>query len=819
MRFFRYLKTSDKGAGWKLSDFGIVVILGLSLVLLTYVGLGEAYRTYPRFELDRLGAQGEIIKDPFDTFLLAGLPIEQFPGFSVMGRNLLDSDKTIASIVVTDNADNAIFETTRAEIGGLETVTGAPFLPSALQTKNDRGQITESSQFYRISLELRNKLETVGHLNLFLPKSTISARVNATFSYVAGAGVAVLVGYALLVRFVLSRLSEQRENRWLTISYVMAFFLMAVIVVVSLVSIYSDGIRGKTKALADSLSQRLSAPITLNLTLDTFTELQDVFNDYRELYPELSYVAMTVDGITRIHTDPRRIDTAWVPYSDNYEYTVELAGQSAATSALRFGVHVGIPQSVILDKLWRSAKNFFVLFVATAFIAVLLLNLLRSLTEHLGLKEISTAQRHAHQLGLIKPFFFLAVFSEGLAASFLAQHLQGLALGSGVDGGVASGLFTAYFAAYGLSMLPAGRIVERGGTKQLLVVGVLLTFASLIAMAFVTCIYPMFLIRIVAGAAQGLILVAVQDYILESVPAGQQTRGAAILVFNYNCAVISSTAMGALLSVYMGRQGVFIMAASLSLLVLLFAITLVPKLLVELAPIPGAIASALPRLIKPSFWYSLSLAVRDAGFVKTILLVGMPSKASVTGVTAFALPLLLARQTFAQEDIGQIMMFYPAGLLVSSMYISKLVDRSGKSGASLFVGTVGAGLGLVMIGFMDSASFLGGPGSPLATASLVFGMIILGVSHGFIIAPIITHVANSSAAATLGRPSATSLYRFLERLGHMSGPIFVSQLLFFNQDSASTIAWIGIATIALGLLFQLNSGGRVLLRPIAAVTH
>ena len=801
-------------SAWRLMDLGIVVILGLSLVLLTYVGLGEAYRTYPRFELDRLSAQGEIIKDPFDTFLLAGLPIEQFPGFDVMAKNLLDSDRTIAAIAVVDNGGSLIFDTTQPEIDEVETVATGPFFASSLGNKNDRGLIFESSSYYRVSLDLRNKLEPVGQLQLFLPKASISARINATFAYVAAAAVGILVCYALIVWFVIGRLSESEENRWLTISYVIAFFIMAVIVVVSLVSIYSDGIRGKTKALADSLSQRLAAPLTLNLALDSFTGLQDVFTDYRSLYPELSYVAMTSDGVTRIHTDQQRIGRPWSLYADTYEYTVELGGQTPSASALRFGIHVGIPQSVILDKLWRSAKNFLVLFVATGFITSLLLNLLRSLTEQIGQKEISVSQQRAHQLGLIKPFFFLAVFAEGLASSFLAQHLQGLALGNGFDGGLASALFTAYFAAYGLSMLPAGRIVDRGGTRQLLVIGMLLTFGSLIAMAFVTNIPLMFLIRIAAGAAQGLILVAVQHYILESVPPGQQTRGAAILVFDYNCAVISSTAMGALLSVYMGRQGVFIMAACLSLMVLVFAHKLVPRLQDEVAPLVTAVSSALQRAAKPSFWFTLSVAMRDMGFVKAILLVGMPSKASVVGVTAFALPLLLARQAFAQEDIGQIMMFYPAALLVSSMYISKLVDRSGKSGSFLFIGTVGAGIGLIMVGFMDSASFLGGPGSPLATVFVTIGMIVLGVSHGFIIAPIITHVANSSAAATLGRPTTTSLYRLLERLGHMTGPIIVSQLLFLNSESSSTIAWIGIATIALGVLFQFSSGRRVMLRPV-----
>jgi hypothetical protein len=52
------------------------------------------------------------------------------------------------------------------------------------------------------------------------------------------------------------------------------------------------------------------------------------------------------------------------------------------------------------------------------------------------------------------------------------------------------------------------------------------------------------------------------------------------------------------------------------------------------------------------------------------------------------------------------------------------------------------------------------------------------------------------------------LYRFLERVGHMAGPVVVSYILLLNHQSAFSITWIGLAVISLGLLFTFKLGAR-----------
>jgi hypothetical protein len=80
-------------------------------------------------------------------------------------------------------------------------------------------------------------------------------------------------------------------------------------------------------------------------------------------------------------------------------------------------------------------------------------------------------------------------------------------------------------------------------------------------------------------------------------------------------------------------------------------------------------------------------------------------------------------------------------------------------------------------------------------------MLVLGLSHGFIHAPIITHITETKSARALGQPSVASFYRFLERIGHVTGPLIVSSILAAMHGSTISISIIGVAVIVFGLLF------------------
>lgn len=150
-------------------------------------------------------------------------------------------------------------------------------------------------------------------------------------------------------------------------------------------------------------------------------------------------------------------------------------------------------------------------------------------------------------------------------------------------------------------------------------------------------------------------------------------------------------------------------------------------------------------------------------------------------------------------------MVYAAGVVLANVYVSRLVDRIGHTRTILFWGSAISGFGLVLIGLIEWAPLGAGPhGSTLVTAVLIAGVATVGVAHGFINAPVITHVAESSLATKVGASSATATYRFLERIGHVAGPIIVGQMFLVFGQNALSLTWIGGAIALFGLLFLLR---------------
>ncbi len=92
-----------------LISLPILTVLILTLLLLAYIGFGEAKRTYPQFQIKKLSTQAEIIKNALSSYLQAGLPLNQFSGFTSLTEGLLISDKDIDNINIINPDSETIF--------------------------------------------------------------------------------------------------------------------------------------------------------------------------------------------------------------------------------------------------------------------------------------------------------------------------------------------------------------------------------------------------------------------------------------------------------------------------------------------------------------------------------------------------------------------------------------------------------------------------------------------------------------------------------------------------------------------------------------
>lgn len=753
----------------------MLAVAALSFGLLVYVGWGEGKRTYPHFQVEKMAAQGELVQAAMETYLRAGLPLRQFPGFRSIAEPIRGSDPTIAAIAVRDRMGQAVFAAGDAAV---------PHLSGGAETP--RFTIRDDGVWLQVVLPLRNRFEMVGELSITMPRAAIAAVTDAQLPLLAGiaAGLALLFG--LFALWVAPR-SRNSRFPWTGSGYVICFGLAAAAVIASLVLLYAEGAQSKARALADSLGHRIRPVIAYGLALQDVDGLDRMLLHYRRLNPDIEAVGITHGGRVIVHSDPAQIGQPWRSGPSAFEYVVPVAAAGSMQTDSDVRVAVALPAGVVWHAVAQSVKNFVALFVATALIAALFLGVARTL-------EGGSTGRKPEQLILIKPIFFIAVFCENLSAGFLPQLLRGAALEAGLGNKATSLAFTVYFVAFLLVLLPASAWGERVGPRRVVITGALVAALASLLPVLTMNFDALVAARALAGIGQGLLFTGMQAAVLLYAPAGQRTQAAAVIVFGFNGGMIAGAAIGSLLVQDVAAVGVFAIGAVSALLVAVYATFAIPA-----SPARTAAAVRFSQLLR-----DIPRACASLDFLRGLLLIGAPAKAVLTGAVGFALPLLLAGLGWPPEDIGQIIMIYAAGVLLSGGFAARLVDRTGRSAPVLVLGGLGTALALGCIGLIGLW-----PATGIVQAALVVGgTLLLGLSHGCINAPVITYIAGTSAAERLGANGATALYRVVERAGHVLGPMLAAQLLLLSGGDAQAFLWLAAGLLLCLLLFLVPVKGQ-----------
>jgi MFS family permease len=768
------------------------VVTGLSLLLLVYVGFGEGKRIYGQFQIEKLIAQGRIVQNAMENYLRAGLPLKQYSGFVTLADPIVQGIDEIDAMIVYDQSGQELF----IDVDKNKPNPKVPDPSDPIRRLRANLEVEKSDSNYQIMLPLRNRFEIVGSLILTASTDVLQKRLQRSFStlYFATAGLSAL--FAFFVVITAPYLARTRVP-WLQIGYAVTFLTMAGFVVGTLITLYSDGLQGKAKESAYTLSQRLGDIVEFNLRMRDFDGLDKVLSDYRRLNPEVSQAALIVDGVILVATDPKMAGKKWVSDPRTYEYAVDL---NRPDSPRRVSLATAVPIDVVYDRVERSVRDFAALFVASGFLAGLFLQVATSM-QRLGptSSSRSSPQESVSEetaLIIVKPVFFLAVFLEHLTYSFLPKFMQDAAAASDLSLGYAAAPFAAYYLCFALSLIPAGHFSDRFGAKPLIWSGLIIAGASMLALTMPLGIITMTGLRALSGVGQGMLFIGIQAYILAVASAAKKTQANAIIVFGFQGGMISGMAIGSLLVNYLDPQGVFVVCAAIGFATAAYSLLLIPEDAAR-RRLEHSVGAAM-RMVAGD----LTKVLHSAEFLKTMFCIGVPAKAILTGTITFALPLLLGQHGYRQEEIGQIIMLYGVGVVAASTYVSRLVDRTGNTEAILFWGAAISGIGLVLIGLMGSEAL--GTGA-LGTSVVIGGVLIVGIAHGFINAPVVTHVAHSSLAEKIGANPATTAYRFLERIGHVAGPFLVGQMFLIWGQSAHILIGIGVGTMVLGFLFLVRT--------------
>jgi len=766
------------------------LVLFFSLVLLAYIGSSDVRKGYTKLKLDEAVSVSKIVQQKINNFLYNGQRAKDFRGFKAFTNPIVYSNLSILKIGFIDSKNKTVFSNknslrpiVKEEYSLIEDVS---ILPDNDKSSTHKVLYKESTTYYKIDLPLYNKFEDIGYLSVIFPKSAVSETLDLEFEKIYYSVPAITLLYLLFLA-ITNRRWGAKWKLFITSSYSFSYISLASFMVYILIVLYTSGIEGKSKALTQTLVDRLNLASDVAIPLEAFKDLSGLLDSYVKEGSDIALMEIKkgnevfASSSTQLNESSLEIKI----YLDGYLKDYYISSY--------------IPQSIIYGKLWRNTKNFLILFVSSTIVAFMFLDIAvifrrkSEVVSKVKMTEEDKDKEEILKLEIVKPVFFLTIFAEGLMLSFLPQYLEQSALKSGFESSSASLLFTIYFLVYALVLIPAPKYVEKYGTKKFLLLGVALySFGSFLLFSS-DSFYVLIIARLVGGIGQGMVFFGVQSYIVEVASEHRRTQATSIIVYGYNAGILSGTALGALLVKFLGSTGVFAIYTSIGIFLFVQIIFLFKTNRIK-APIRTKRNDLLESLI------NIKTVFLNKCISKSILLVGMPTKIILGGGVIFAIPLLLSKEGYMPEDIGQIVIFYSIGVLLLMPFGAYVSDRF-NSKLALSIGSLLSAVALMLI-----ANYAWSDSLVVNTASILGAMLLLGFAHAFIHAPIISFVTECEVPKELTKARVTAAYRFIERIGHAAGPAIAAQIILYTHGSMSTFALLSIFILIVAITFIVLPG-------------
>lgn len=366
-----------------------MLALALWALLLAGAGAVEARYQFVRNQVERVAAEADLIRTGIETFLSAGLPLDEFLGFGAFSEATFAADPALTHIEVLDAQGDVLFAAPSAaqHRGWQPAVLFAPVprLPDEPRwVPADDLSLDTDADSYRLTLPLRNRFEAVGQTTLATPRDLVLTELRPLAALVAAALALLVVAYYPLARGRVARGDAPRAGRW-NGTFAALAGLMTVVVLAALYQVYADSMRDKANVLARSLAERLIQSVDLGLDLGSFDGIDRLFDEYQRSNPDVGFVTLVVGNIVTLHTDEGADRGRWRLPDDSFTAVVEVQPRRVFSSQVR--VALGIDKALVYREVAYSAARLVLGAVLLAAVWIVLLNGVLALRRTAPVKE------------------------------------------------------------------------------------------------------------------------------------------------------------------------------------------------------------------------------------------------------------------------------------------------------------------------------------------------------------------------------------------------------------------------------------------------
>jgi MFS transporter, DHA1 family, multidrug resistance protein len=273
--------------------------------------------------------------------------------------------------------------------------------------------------------------------------------------------------------------------------------------------------------------------------------------------------------------------------------------------------------------------------------------------------------------------------------------------------------FSLFLVSFGSLQLLFGPLSDRYGRRRLLLVGLSLAFAGMLAAALATRIETLIAARSLQGAGCAACLVICRATIQDLFEGAQRTRMMGFVSMAMGLCPPTATVLGGQMHVHFGWQSNFIMMAALTLVLMASAWHFMP-VRVTAPPVQGHWLPAMGR--------AYARLMREPAFVLNVIVLSA-SSASFYAYLGGA-PAVLGAYGIGPGHVGFFIMMTPLSYIVGSYLSTRLVRGHGE----VWLRQVGMACALASIVLMLVLA-LAGVHSPFAFSG---PLTLLGIGHGLL---------------------------------------------------------------------------------------
>ncbi len=377
---------------------------------------------------------------------------------------------------------------------------------------------------------------------------------------------------------------------------------------------------------------------------------------------------------------------------------------------------------------------------------------------------------------------FVCVFAEQLSTSFIPLFAKTL---QAVDGGLSVGVLialpiTVFFAVVAASVPLGGILVNRLGTRQVIMLGSVPAVMGYVMAAEAATIPDLLLWRCVTAIGYAFITIACRGYLASLLTPDRRAGEMSVFISAAMAGAVCGTAIGAILADRIGYRGTLLVSAGL----VVVAAFLIWRYMESDFAAAGRGSGNGPR--------SMPGVLRNPRFAALMIFGAMPARIVLTGLLLYIVPLFLSELGAGQPMIGRIMMIYGLAMLLAVHFGARLSDRLGTAASQITWAGILTGLGAVALGIMQ----------PLAAVMVV--LVIMGLCQGIASAPMLTLAARLNGRQTDGDDPATvsGLIAQAEYVGAALGPL-IAALLVDTFGYVHAIIALGGLSMVTAVIFRL----------------